>query len=115
MEKLKERVWEYSLNKPEGFTLDIRTMLPITAGICVAYEATQNSHGRESLETVIRHALSHECFVGGWLDDESGLYYFDSIKLFSEEDEAEAIAFAKCNKQIAIYKLSTGTQLIINQ
>ncbi|MDO4706949.1 MAG: hypothetical protein Q4A61_00815 [Porphyromonadaceae bacterium] len=86
-------------------------MKPITEGICVAYEATQSSHDRESLTRVINHAQSHEGIVGGWLNKVNGRYYFDSVRVFPEHQVAEAIAFAKENNQISIYDLKTGNYI----
>ncbi|MDM8174810.1 hypothetical protein FKG96_12545 [Olivibacter sp. LS-1] len=111
METLIDRVWEYSKNNPYGFTLNIETMKPVKFGICVAYLETQDSFNREGLEKVIKHALEHEKIVGGWLNDENGFYYFDSIKLFSKMDEA--IRFAKQNKQLAIFDLTNLREIRI--
>ena len=105
---LVDRVWNYSQENPDGFTIDIRTWTVPTVGICVSYAETQNSHSRESLVKVINHALAHEGYVGGWLDTESGLYYFDSNRLFPEDSLDAAIQFGKENGQQSIYVLSTG-------
>lgn len=109
------RVWEYSKKYPQGFTLDIRTMKPIAQGICVAYRETQDSHGRESLEAVINHALKHEGIIGGWFNRGNGRYYFDSVRVFPESQKIEAIEFALENEQLAIYDLETKTEFNINQ
>lgn len=57
------------------------------------------SHSRESLTFVVEHALNHDGYVGGWLDSESGLYYFDSTKIFPEDQLEEALEFARENGQ----------------
>lgn len=111
--KLTERVWEYSRKKAQGFTIDLKTMEQPTEGFCVAYIETQDSHSRESLTRVINHALSHDGFVGGWLNEEDGRYYFDSVRVFPEEQKQEAIAFARANRQIAIFGLRKQEQIII--
>ncbi len=53
-----DQVWAYSQANPDGFTLNLATMQAPTEGISVAYAATQGSHSREQLETVIEHALA---------------------------------------------------------
>lgn len=106
MDKLTERVWEYSLINPDGFTLDIQTMEPVKFGISVAYKETQDSFGKESLTTVINHALEHGKVVGGWFDTESKQYYFDSVKVFKNAEVDKAIEFAKENDQLAIFDLT---------
>lgn len=111
--KLTERVWEYSLNNPEGFTLNIETMKPITSGICVAYAETQDSHSLESLEAVINHALTHGKHVGGWYNPENGLYYFDSVKVFPVGQIQEAIEFGRREQQLAIYVIDLEETIIL--
>ena len=111
VEVIAERVWNLSQFRPDGFTIDIRNMQQPTEGIAVSYAATQNCHSRESLTFVVKHALEHDGYVGGWYDRESGLYYFDSTRLFPESHLEEAIQFARENGQTAIYVLSTGEEI----
>ena len=106
-----DRVWNYSLTHPYGFTLDVRTWTEPTEGICVAYQETQDCHSREALREVVSHALRHDGYVGGWLDTLSALYYFDSDRIFPEDSLEAAIAFGRANGQIAIYILSTGEEV----
>ena len=111
---IADAVWEFSQSHPDGFTLDIRTMTEPTEGIAVSYAATQNSHSRDQLDFVVEHALQHDGYVGGWLNTENGLYYFDSTKLFPEDQLEEALQFGKENGQTSVYILSTGTDVYIN-
>lgn len=113
MKHLIERVWEYSQNNPNGFTLNIKTLKPIKFGIIVAFKETQNSFGKESLETVINHALQHNNIVGGWLNRDNGLFYFDSSKVFKNSELKKAIEFAKQNEQIAIFDLTNLREIKI--
>jgi hypothetical protein len=105
MKHLIYRVWDYSLNNPQGFTLDVESFKPIKKGIAVAYLETQNCHSKRSLELVINHSKEHDFKIGGWLDKD--LYYFDSIRIFETRDLEKAIEFAKEQKQIAIFNLTT--------
>ncbi|MBR6187426.1 MAG: transporter substrate-binding domain-containing protein [Prevotella sp.] len=82
-----------------------------TEGIAVSYAATQNSHSRDQLDKVVSHALQHEGYVGGWFNSEDGLYYFDSTKLFPENDLKGAIQFGKENGQHSVFILSTYTDV----
>lgn len=91
--------------------MDIRTWTEPSAGIAVSYEATQESHSREGLDYVISHALAHEGYVGGWLNSEDGLYYFDSVRVFPEDALDAAVSFGKANHQYAIYILSSGEEI----
>ena len=112
---LADAVWTFSQSHPDGFTLDVRKMTEPREGISVAYVATQNSHGRQALDAVVSHATEHDGFVGGWLDPSDSLYYFDSVRLFPEDSLEAAVNFGKANFQKAIYKLSTGEEIILKE
>jgi ABC-type amino acid transport substrate-binding protein len=62
---------------------------------------------------VVSHALQHDGYVGGWYNSEDGFYYFDSTKLFPENDLKGAIQFGKDNGQSSVFILSTSTDLPI--
>ena len=110
---IADLVWAFCQANPGGFTLDIRAMTVPTEGIAVSYAATQNSHSRDRLHKVISHALQHDGYVGGWFNSEDGFYYFDSTKLFPENDLKGAIQFGKENGQSSVFILSTSTDLPI--
>lgn len=109
------QLWTFSQTHPDGFTLEISTLRKPSTGICAAYAATQDSHGRDQLEAVVRHALEHGGFVGGWQDPSDGQYYFDSVRIFPEDSLAAATRFGVENGQIAIFILSTGTTVPLQQ
>ena len=111
---IADKVWAFSQTHPDGFTIDIRTMTEPTEGIAVSYAATQNSHSRDQLDKVVRHALQHEGYVGGWFNSEDNLYYFNSTKLFPENDLKGAIQFGKENGQLSVFILSTYTNIPID-
>ena len=108
---IANKVWDFSQAHPDGFTLDIRTMTEPTEGVVVAYAATQGCHSRKQLGKVVRHALRHDGYVGGWLDTSDSLYYFDSSRLFPEDSLAAAIRFGIENGQIAVFVLSEGREV----
>lgn len=106
-----DSVWVYSLQHPDGFTMDITTMTEPTEGVVVAYAATQGCHSRKQLGKVVRHAIRHDGYVGGWLDTSDSLYYFDSSRLFPEDSLAAAIRFGNENGQIEVFVLSEGREV----
>lgn len=112
-DELIEFVWNYSASHPDGFTLDLQSRKSVTSGIVVAYEATQNSFGKESLSAVIEHALSHDKRVGGWFNTEDQNYYFDSDRVFADGMYTEAIVFARENNQLAIYDITNDSVIWI--
>ena len=111
---IADKVWAFSQSHPDGFTIDIRTMTVPTEGIAVSYAATQNSHSRDQLDKVVSHALQHDGYVCGWLNSDDGLYYFDSTKLFPENDLKGAVQFGKENGQYSVFVLSTYTDIPTN-
>ena len=111
---ISDKVWAFSQTHPDGFTIDIRTMTEPTEGIAVSYAATQNCHSRDQLDKVVSHALQHEGYVGGWYNSEDGLYYFDSTKLFPENDLKGALLFGMENGQYSVFILSTYTDIPID-
>ena len=110
---LADFVWEFGRMHPDGFTLNLRNMAEPTTGIVVSYASTQSSVLRNQLDSVVSHALSHDKYIGGWLDVKDSLYYFDSNRLFSEDSLAAAIAFGKENSQKAVFVLSKGEEVRI--
>lgn len=104
MEHLISAILEIAKANPEGFTVDLTTLKKVTKGISVAYIETQDSFGEEGLRRVLSHALSHEKKVGGWLNEENEQFYFDSIRIFTNLEEAKR--FGRENKQIAIFDLT---------
>jgi len=112
---MADSVWTFSQTHPDGFTVDIRTMNEPAEGISVAYAATQSSHGRHALDAVVSHATAHDGFVGGWLDPSDSLYYFDSVRIFPEDSLEAAVNFGKANFQKAIFKLSTGEEIVLEE
>lgn len=96
---------------PEGYTVDARTLEPVTSGYAVALAATQNSFGPEGLERVANYVAEHEGVnaFGGWMDQETDLYYYDATVIV--KDLATAIALAKENDQIAFFCLDTFEEI----
>lgn len=104
MEQLFEAIQKIAEANPEGFTVDLTTLKRVTKGISVAYIDTQDSFGEEGLKRVLNHALMHEKRVGGWLNEENQEFYFDSVRIFTNLEEAKQ--FGRENKQIAIFDIS---------
>lgn len=90
----------------EGFTIEVETLKHVTDGIVVAYLETQNSFDSEGLKRCIEHATQHDGYIGGWLNEDNGKYYFDSVKIFPVTQLNEAIEFGKENEQISIFDLT---------
>ena len=97
---------------PAGFTFNTVTNEMQCTGYAVALAETQNSFGADGLESVIsliQSGTTRATCVGGWLDETTGLYYYDATVIV--ETKAEALAIAKANKQIAIFHLDTLTEI----
>ena len=92
---------------PDGYTVNAKTLQPVTTGYAVAVEGTQNSFGNAGLARVIAYVLSHPEInaIGGWKDSQTGKYYFDATIIV--QDLETATKLGKENKQIAIFHLDT--------
>ena len=101
--ELYNAIWAMGQMFPDGFTLDLGTLRQPTEGLMVSYAATQNSFDKKSIPAVVKHARAHNNLVGGWLDPETGKYYFDSTRCFPEDSLAAALAFARANAQHTVY------------
>ena len=112
---LADSVWVFSQTHPDGFTLSISTWEQPKEGIAVSYSATQDRHDRADLDFVVSHARSHEGYIGGWLDTATGRFYYDSVRLFPEDELEQAIQFGRENAQIAIYILSSGKEIRLEE
>lgn len=92
---------------PEGFTVNAYTGETPLKGYAVATSETQNSHDAEGLARVlelIQSGTTRAAFVGGWLDRQTGKYYYDATIVVN--DFAEALSLARANKQLAIFNLA---------
>lgn len=108
---VRNRILSMGRSHPEGFTLDVHTMEEPKTGIAVAYSETKGIRGGRDIYKVTAHAYSHDGYVGGWKDKESGKYYYESVKLFPEDDLEEAMKFARENGQKSVYILSSETEV----
>lgn len=102
----------FAAANPSGFTIDARTGEIPASGYCVALAQTQDSHGADGLARVlqlIQSGTTAATCVGGWLDTETGLYYYDATVVLT--DRAEAIALGRANKQLAIFHLDTCEEI----
>lgn len=109
MKSLILAIEKIASENPEGFTIEVPSLEFVQSGIVSAYEATQNNFDSSNLVQVLNHAISHSSILGGWLDSETNIFYFDSCKIF--KDLEEAIKFGKENNQIAIFDLDTLTEI----
>ena len=102
-----EMIQAVAIMNPDGFTINARTFEPITSGYAVAIAQTQNSFGNAGAARVAAYVCKHPEInaVGGWMDSETGLYYYDATIVV--DDLETALKLGRENKQIAIFNLST--------
>lgn len=97
---------------PEGFTVNAFTGETPANGYCVALAETQNSFNDEGLKNVLRvieSGKTRAAFVGGWLDHETGLYYYDATIV--TDNLQDALTLAAANNQIAIFCLDNMQEI----
>ena len=94
-----------AMNNKEGFTVNAADLQPITTGYAVALADTQNSFGAEGLARVIEFVNNNAGVnaFGGWLDSETGLFYWDATVIVSDRATAEELA--RKNGQLAFFDL----------
>lgn len=91
---------------PDGFTVELPDLKPVTKGWAIAYPETQDGFGPEGCRAAVMHAMSHGRIVGGWKDEETGKFYFDSVRIM--DDETQAFGFMVEGDQIEMYEIHTG-------
>lgn len=96
---------EVATTNADGFTVDARTLQPITKGFAVALADTQNSFNGSGLLRVIDYVENHPEVnaFGGWYDSVSNKFYFDATVIC--EDRATAEELGRRNNQLAIFDL----------
>ena len=94
-----------AMNNKEGYTVNAKTLQPVTTGYAVAVADTQNSFGIDGLANVIKYVSEHPEInaFGGWYNSENNMYYFDATVIV--DDLAAAMELGRINKQIAIFDL----------
>lgn len=99
---------------PDGFTVSASDLTALNEGYAVAMEATQNSFNAAGLDRVINYAQNHKNInaFGGWLDSETGLFYWDCVTIY--KTRAAADRAARRNNQIAFFDLSNKKEIRTN-
>ena len=112
-EELFTKLKEVAKANPNGYTVDAKTLQPLTSGYVVAVAETQKSFNDEGLYKVVDYVMTHSEInaYGGWLDSSTNCYHYDATMVFADRDDA--IAFGKESGQIAIFDLNTMTEITL--
>lgn len=96
-----------------GFTINAETLQPVTSsGYAVAIRDTQNSFGNAGIANVLKAVKAGKAnAIGGWYDDQSGLYYYDATLVVNDLEKAIQLGIE--NEQLAIFDLNTMTEIRI--
>lgn len=105
MQDLLARLKEIAEQNPNGFTVYLPSLAPVTKGWIVAKAETQNCLGDDGLQKALEVALKTSQIMGGWLEDEK--WYWDASDVYTGEKEATEAG--KERKQIAIFHIDTAT------
>lgn len=108
-----EIIKQLKKENPYGFTYNLKTKRMVKFGFIVAYKETQNSFTDDDLKKVLEHAKSHDNIVGGWLQEKTGKYFYDSSRVF--KDLHKAYLFAIEHEQYAIYDLTRFIEIEIKR
>lgn len=95
----------------DGYTVNARTLQPVTTGYAVAVANTQNSFGIKGLAKVIQYAQDHPEInaYGGWYNSDNGQYYYDATIIV--DNLQQAIEIGRANDQIAIFDLENCKEI----
>ena len=97
-----------------GFTIDANTYAPIKDGYAVALAETQNSFGTKGLRHVLQSIEDGKAnAIGGWYDDQTGLYYYDAVRIYTNWKDAYQAAVV--NDQLAFYDLKECNEIRIKE
>jgi fructokinase len=106
---MQEKIKAVAKSNPQGFTINIGSGEHVLDGYAVAYEITQDCFDDAGLEKCIEHAKNNGGIVGGWYNSENQRYYYDSIMII--DDVNDAMNQAREEKQIAIFNLSSKEEI----
>ena len=102
------RLAELIETHPDGFTISSDMTEVPTKGYAVA--VTQNCFGLEGLGRVLHEVgINPTYHIGGWLDKNTGLFYFDAVRVVETLTEAKQIAAETC--QLAIFDLENAIEI----
>jgi hypothetical protein len=108
------KVLELAEQNPDGFTIHSNGTEAPTEGVCVALAETQNSFGLHGLFKALSVAVEKNLHFGGWLENTTGKFYWDAVRLFPENELEEALEFARNEGQISVFVLSTFKIIYVN-
>ena len=105
-------------DNPDGFTVDLKTLEPMTKGYVVApvkpaeiiipgrdfYDEDLEDYNA-MLYDMLESSDDLDVYAGGWFSDEKQAYFLDAVHIF--DDEATAVYTAHEAQQDAIFNLST--------
>jgi hypothetical protein len=109
MENIINELKQIAEQNPNGFTVSLPDLQPVTSGWIVAMKETQNCFGNVGLEIALEVALKTSKIIGGWKEGKK--WYWDASLIYN--DEKEAVRAGLENGQIAIYNIETATLLYI--
>jgi len=89
-----------------GFTVYLPDLEFANSGWVIANQLTQSAHGDEGLDRVLEFALKYNRLLGGWLEEDDSLFYYDAVIL--EPEKEKALELMKMHNQKGIFNLETG-------
>ena len=121
MEPIEKRLLEKTRGLG-GFTLDLKTLKPVTEGFAVGGIkgfACEQPVSEEVVGTKLRMLLmaakalsfrgNDRIAIGGWLDKETNIYYYDIVKIYKNGDRAYRTA--EETGEIAIFNLNENKEI----
>ena len=99
------RIEATAAENPDGFTVDQSGLqYRPTSGFAVGFKAFMNI--QEALEFLWPYP---GCKLGGWVDQETGVFHLDAVAVFQSRESA--INFGRCRNQIAIWDFGAQEEI----
>ena len=104
MDKIFLQILTIEVDFPNGLTIGLSKLEPVTEGWVVKQKEAQNLEGREGLEKALEVATNTTRAISGYKLDETELW--DVVEIFEDEDEATIAG--RLNGQMTLYQIETG-------
>ena len=114
MEKLNAYIitaaLEVAAKNPDGFTISWdMTEQPVT-GYAVALP-NKGHHGTVGFLTALALAIEKTAYFGGWMDKNSGIWYWDTVEVYPLGQLEAAMKAGKRGGEIAIYDIGNAVDI----
>ena len=92
------------LRRYDRIAYDLRGECHVLYGVVVAYRAADDAMATSHLPRAIAQALAHDGILGAWRDPATDRVFYESCRLFTDQDHA--LRFARAQGQRSVHNLN---------